>query len=203
MGWRILAYKDGDRVRLVSRRGRDHTRSFADLAAAVAKLSARTLVLDGEVAIFARQFRSRFQGCVAPDRHQAVVGALGLALICAERTCQAGRFQSSSAPSVPLSPRVERREIGAATHRYADLSRKTEGRLITGARLLIRGSSVRSRDGSPSTPRTSETLHRQERVLALKSWWTQRAAGKEAHRPARPQLRAGDPARGGCSALSW
>ena len=27
-GWRILAYKDGQRVRLVSRHGRDHTRHF-------------------------------------------------------------------------------------------------------------------------------------------------------------------------------
>ena len=35
-GWRMLAYKDGDRVSLVSRNGRDHTRRFADLAAAIA-----------------------------------------------------------------------------------------------------------------------------------------------------------------------
>jgi hypothetical protein len=45
-GWRIL--KDGARVRLVSRNSRDHTRRFADLAAAIEKLSARTVVLDGE-----------------------------------------------------------------------------------------------------------------------------------------------------------
>jgi len=50
-GWRIAAYKAGERVRLVSRNVRDHTRRFTDLAAAVAKLSARPLVLDGEVAI--------------------------------------------------------------------------------------------------------------------------------------------------------
>jgi hypothetical protein len=42
-----LTYKDRDRVRLVSRNGRDRTRRIADLAAAVGKLSARTLVLDG------------------------------------------------------------------------------------------------------------------------------------------------------------
>jgi ATP-dependent DNA ligase len=40
-GWRILAYKDGHRVHLVSRNGRDHTRRFGDIAAAVCKLSAR------------------------------------------------------------------------------------------------------------------------------------------------------------------
>jgi nucleotide-binding universal stress UspA family protein len=66
-GWRILAYKDGERVRLLSRHGRDHTRRFADLATAVAKLSARTLVLDGEVAIFDRQLRSRFDWLREPD----------------------------------------------------------------------------------------------------------------------------------------
>jgi ATP-dependent DNA ligase len=67
-GWRILAYKDGARVRLVSRNGRDHTRRFADLAAAIAKLSARSLVLDGEVAIYDQQLRSRFDWLREPDQ---------------------------------------------------------------------------------------------------------------------------------------
>jgi ATP-dependent DNA ligase len=34
-GWRMLAYKAGDHVRLVSRNGRDLTRRFRDLAAAI------------------------------------------------------------------------------------------------------------------------------------------------------------------------
>jgi bifunctional non-homologous end joining protein LigD len=59
-GWRMLAYKDRDRVHLVSRNGRDHTRRFRDIAAAISKLSARSLVLDGEVAIYDQQLRSRF-----------------------------------------------------------------------------------------------------------------------------------------------
>ena len=59
-GWRMLAYKDGERVYLVSRSGRNHTRHFAGIAAAVAALSARSLVLDGEVAIYDEQLRSRF-----------------------------------------------------------------------------------------------------------------------------------------------
>jgi bifunctional non-homologous end joining protein LigD len=67
-GWRIIAYKDRDRVRLVSRSGRDHTRRFQDVAAAIAKLPARTLVLDGEVAIFDQQLRSRFEWLREPDR---------------------------------------------------------------------------------------------------------------------------------------
>src|SRR5262245_59453632 len=66
-GWRILAYKDGNRVRLVSRNGRDHTRRFRDIEAAVAKLSPRTLVLDGTIAIFDQKFRSRFDWLREPD----------------------------------------------------------------------------------------------------------------------------------------
>jgi ATP-dependent DNA ligase len=63
----MLAYKDDDCVRLVGRNGRDHTRRFTGLAAAVAKLSARTLVLDGEVAIYDQQLRSRFDWLREPD----------------------------------------------------------------------------------------------------------------------------------------
>src|SRR5262247_560667 len=63
----MLAYKDGERVHFVSRNGRDHTRRFADLAAAVAKLSVRTLVLDGEVAIYDQQLRSRFEWLCEAD----------------------------------------------------------------------------------------------------------------------------------------
>jgi ATP-dependent DNA ligase len=66
-GWRMLAYKDGTRGRLISRNGRDHSRRFAGIAAAIAKLSARALVLDGEVAIFDEQLRSRFDWLREPD----------------------------------------------------------------------------------------------------------------------------------------
>ena len=65
-GWRMLAHKDGARVRLV-RRNRDHTRRFAGIAAAIAKLAARALVLDGEVAIYDQQLRSRFDWLREPD----------------------------------------------------------------------------------------------------------------------------------------
>jgi bifunctional non-homologous end joining protein LigD len=66
-GWRMLAYKDGGRVRLVSRNGRDLTRRFADIAAAIAKLAVRALVLDGEVAIYDEKLRSRFDWLREPD----------------------------------------------------------------------------------------------------------------------------------------
>jgi hypothetical protein len=60
---------------------------------------------------------------------------LPLALICAERTRQARRFQSSSAPKVPLGPEGAERER-EAQRSYAQARRKTESRLIAGSRLL-------------------------------------------------------------------
>jgi bifunctional non-homologous end joining protein LigD len=58
-GWRILAYKDGQRVRLV--KGVTHDGRFRELAAAIGRLAPATLVLDGEIAIFDEQLRSRFE----------------------------------------------------------------------------------------------------------------------------------------------
>jgi bifunctional non-homologous end joining protein LigD len=60
-GWRVLAYKDGAGVRLMSRQGRDLTRRFPELAAAVGALEVPTLLLDGEIAVFDRQLLSRFE----------------------------------------------------------------------------------------------------------------------------------------------
>lgn len=48
-GYRILACKSGRDVQLMSRRGQDWTREFADVAHAVAGLDANTVVLDGEL----------------------------------------------------------------------------------------------------------------------------------------------------------
>jgi bifunctional non-homologous end joining protein LigD len=59
-GWRIVAHKDGHAVRLVSRTGNDHTARFPDVAATIGRLSARRLILDGEVAVFDEHLVSRF-----------------------------------------------------------------------------------------------------------------------------------------------
>ena len=60
-GDRILAYKEGDRVSLLSRNAKDHTAMFPKIAAAVGALLSRTLLLDGEVVAFDRRGVSRFQ----------------------------------------------------------------------------------------------------------------------------------------------
>ena len=60
-GYRILAYKEGKKVTLLSRNAKDRTDSFREIALAVASLPARTLLLDGEAVAFDRRLVSRFQ----------------------------------------------------------------------------------------------------------------------------------------------
>ena len=60
-GIRVLAYKEEDHVRLMSRNGKDRTDSFPRIAAAIRILKPVTLLLDGEVVVFDRKQVSRFQ----------------------------------------------------------------------------------------------------------------------------------------------
>jgi bifunctional non-homologous end joining protein LigD len=60
-GYRILAYKEGDGVTLVSRNGNDRTATYASVARAIQQLAVRTVLLDGEIVAFDRKGISRFQ----------------------------------------------------------------------------------------------------------------------------------------------
>jgi bifunctional non-homologous end joining protein LigD len=60
-GDRMLAYKEGERVRLLSRNAIDRTSKFPDIVAAIEKLRPASLLLDGEVVVFDRKRISRFQ----------------------------------------------------------------------------------------------------------------------------------------------
>ena len=60
-GDRILAYKEGDTVHLLSRNGHDRTTAFPKVVAAIRALPSRTLLLDGEMVAFDRRDVSRFQ----------------------------------------------------------------------------------------------------------------------------------------------
>jgi len=81
-GWRVLAYKDVTGVRLVSRNGRDLTRRFAELAAAVAGLEPPTVLLDGEVAVFDRQLISRFEWLPGRPKDEAATPPILIAFDC-------------------------------------------------------------------------------------------------------------------------
>ena len=54
-GFRILARRQGDRIRLFTRNGYDFTSRFPKITAAVAALPARSYVVDGEAIVVDRQ----------------------------------------------------------------------------------------------------------------------------------------------------
>src|SRR2546425_7599107 len=60
-GIRALAYRDGDRVRLLSRTLQDLTDGFVSVCDSVRALGDRDLVLDGELVVVDREGVSRFQ----------------------------------------------------------------------------------------------------------------------------------------------
>ena len=69
-GFRMLAVKDGSRVRLLSRRGYDMGERFPGIVAGLAALPASSVVLDGEVAVFDEGFVSHLgylMGRVEPE----------------------------------------------------------------------------------------------------------------------------------------
>src|SRR5260370_40600991 len=61
-GYRMVAYKDDEGVRLVSRTGRDHSRRFPQLAKALGGLKPQSFMLDAEMAVFDKALISRFEG---------------------------------------------------------------------------------------------------------------------------------------------
>jgi bifunctional non-homologous end joining protein LigD len=60
-GYRMVAYKAGDEVRLISRQSKDFTARFPDVTAAIRALRARTVILDGEIAVYDERLVSRFE----------------------------------------------------------------------------------------------------------------------------------------------
>jgi len=59
-GVRMVAYKEGAKVTLISRNAIDRTARYPEIAAEIKKLKAKTLVLDGEVVVFDKKKVSRF-----------------------------------------------------------------------------------------------------------------------------------------------
>jgi bifunctional non-homologous end joining protein LigD len=60
-GIRAVAYRDDDRVRILSRTGQDLTEGFSAVADAVRELPGRDFVIDGELVVFDEKGVSRFQ----------------------------------------------------------------------------------------------------------------------------------------------
>jgi bifunctional non-homologous end joining protein LigD len=66
-GVRMLAYKEGAKVSLMSRNAIDRTERYPKIAEAIAKLKSDTLALDGEIVIFDSEKVSRFQALQKGD----------------------------------------------------------------------------------------------------------------------------------------
>ena|SRR5437899_710424 len=77
-----MAYRQGDAVRLLSRAGIDCAGRFRELAAAIASLPASTLILDGEVAVFDDQLRSRLDFLRRPDPQALVTPPIYVTFDC-------------------------------------------------------------------------------------------------------------------------
>lgn len=60
-GYRVLAVKDDVRVRLISRNQKELTRDYPSVAAAIARLPAKQVTLDGELVAVDQQGRPSFQ----------------------------------------------------------------------------------------------------------------------------------------------
>jgi bifunctional non-homologous end joining protein LigD len=60
-GYRIGCRVDGDRIQLLSRRGKDWTAQFPEICAAARKLPVKTALIDGEAAVLMPDGRTSFQ----------------------------------------------------------------------------------------------------------------------------------------------
>ena len=72
-GIRILAYKEGSQVTLLSRNDRHRTERFPAIARAVAAMRPPTLLRDGEVIALDRHIRGQFATLGKPPRWQNCV----------------------------------------------------------------------------------------------------------------------------------
>jgi bifunctional non-homologous end joining protein LigD len=81
-GWRLMAYRQGDAVRLLSRTGLDCAGRFRELAAAIASLRASTLILDGEVAVFDEQLLSHLDFLRRPNPQALVTPPIYITFDC-------------------------------------------------------------------------------------------------------------------------
>ena len=91
-GNRILAYKEGKDVKLLTRNDIDRTKGFPEVVDAILRLKPATLLLDGEVVIFDRKEVSRFQ--LLQHGKGELVYAVFDCLTNKEEICGSSRFRS-------------------------------------------------------------------------------------------------------------
>ncbi|WP_131783579.1 DNA ligase D [Legionella gresilensis] len=60
-GYRIIAFKDGSTIRLMSRNNKDWTSNFPNIVAELKKLPVKRAIFDGEIVVLDEQHKSNFQ----------------------------------------------------------------------------------------------------------------------------------------------
>jgi len=117
-GYRILAYKEGPAVTLLSRNAKDRSEVFSVVSRHVAALPCRTLALDGEVVVFDDRGVSRFQllqdlkaqpqyavfDCLYRDGHDLRTKPLAVRRAALEELLVRPRSGATVFPSAILSP---------------------------------------------------------------------------------------------------
>jgi bifunctional non-homologous end joining protein LigD len=78
-GYRIIACKSGDTVRLWSRNGRDWSKEFLAVAEALRRLKVEEIVLDGEAMAHCKEGFTDFNGLRSSDG--------GAGAVCSRSTC--------------------------------------------------------------------------------------------------------------------
>lgn len=113
-GFRILAYKEGDRVSLMSRNDIDLVARFPQIAAAVKALKSHTLLLDGEAIVVDRKGVSHFQ-LLQQDNEKAIYAVFD----CLFRDGKDLRREPLSARRVVMDEAIGSGKILIPSHRLA------------------------------------------------------------------------------------
>jgi bifunctional non-homologous end joining protein LigD len=77
-GYRLQLHKDGDRAFIWSKKGKDFTARFRDIAKAVAALPSKTCVLDAEGVALDAEGRPDFRALVGRQKHSRVAWCFDL-----------------------------------------------------------------------------------------------------------------------------
>lgn len=72
-GYRALLLKDGDAIRILSRKNNDLTRSYPSILTAAAKLAVKRVALDGEIVAVDETGRPSFQALQHPKSHRGPI----------------------------------------------------------------------------------------------------------------------------------
>jgi bifunctional non-homologous end joining protein LigD len=109
-GFRVIARKDGERVRLYSRPGNDLTKRFPLIAEAMARLRPQSCIIDGEAVVLGDDGLPSFDRLRYRRRDASVI-------LVAQRKAALAKLLSCAAPRIQFNEHIE--EDGATVFLHA------------------------------------------------------------------------------------